>query len=145
MKEKFRQELFRYLEMIKNIFVLFVLCLSGCIILIEEDLYEEDGYHSHESHTALEHEIWIEGAYVECGPLGWSFDVYVGASYFYHADHLEVGAYADGWDYYPLFYTNAERWRALHESYHYDCDDTVSFIIVASDADGNSDTATLWW
>ena len=131
--------------MIKNLFLLFVLLLSGCIVFVEDDAHQNDRAAHHDSHTAYDHEIWIEAAYVECGPLGWSFDVYVGASYFYHSDEVEVGAYADGWDYYPLFYVGADRWRALHESYHYDCEDIVSFVMVATDDYGSSDNVTLWW
>ena len=121
------------------------LFLSGCVVVLEPNRGHYEEPRDRDPHTAYEHTIWIEAAYVECGPLGWSFDVYVGSSYFYDTGEVEVGAYADGWDYYPLFHTGSDRWTALHESYHYNCDDIVSFVIVASDDYGSSDTVTLWW
>ena len=128
--------------MIRGFLFLFLFLLNACIIVWEED---PPGRSDQRTTPAPFDYLWIEEAQVGCGSLGWSFDVFVGASYFYDSDEVEVAAYAEGWDYHPLFYVGGDRWQALHTSYYYDCDDIVSFVIVATDEYGSSDTVTLWW
>lgn len=124
--------------MIKNIFVLFVLCLSGCIVLLESEP---------ETHQAGM--LYMSDAYATCyydaywDLSEWYIEIYVNSNY--HSQVQEVGYYINNHDYVTMDYDGDGWWTDLFYSNYYDCDRSLHFDFVAEDIYGYTSAHTLFW
>jgi len=138
---RFLRALFRYGQMIKNLFLLIIVLLNGCILYVETD----------PSTTTYSSVLSLDYAQVECdynlywGDSVWYFDAEITVPYSYYDDEVWAGVYIDGWDYYPLASMGYGMWTAGLETYYYDCNDGNVFDFVVSDVYGNYDEVTVWW
>lgn len=130
--------------MIKNIFVLFVLCLSGCIVLIEEEPTTDN------QDYVITTDMWIYDARIQCSydyyyrESYWDLSAEIGSSYVYYTDEVTVGVYLDGWDYYDLQYEGYD-WWSLSVIGFFTCEELYYADFVVSDYYGNYDEVTVWW
>ena len=139
--------------MLKNLFVVTLLLLSGCILYWEPgepsgrpDSTSETSHSDHETN-----EIWIENVYIDCeydyywDESRWYIDVDIAASYVYFDSELGVDLYIDDYGYWSMNSVGYGMWTQVIDSYYYHCDDYHVFDIVAFDIYGSYDEVTVWW
>ena len=128
--------------MIKNLSLLCVVFLSGCILYVGDPNTTQDYSGSTD--------LWIYDAYMDCsydyyyGSSRWELAAELASSYSYYADEVTVGVYLDGWDYYELYYDGYDWWSTNVTAY-FDCYDVYFADFVVSDVYGNYDEITVWW
>jgi hypothetical protein len=140
--------------MLKNLLLVTLLALSGCIWAVEPSpsgggRHGSDTYT--ESHGGLDGDVWIDDYYVECeydsywNESRWYIEIIVASTYSYYPDELEVGFYIDTWDWFWTEHSFYGEWHRVFESGYYHCYSSYTFDFVVTTNYGDSDSMTLWW
>ncbi len=131
--------------MLKNLFVLIFLNLSGCIIIIPDN-----GSLSRSEWGPAYGEVVIESPYISCtydaywDLSEWVFEVYT-VSHFGPEEILEVGFYINNHDYQYMNYLGDGWWSRTFLDNYYDCDRDYHFDFIATDYDGFEGYYSLYW
>ena len=131
--------------MYKFLSLLVVLCLSGCILYIEED--DSRLGSSHNDPYGL---VWLESPYITCYYDGywdlseWQIEIYAD-SYNGPYEVSYVGFYINNFDYQDMEYWGNGLWVRSIVSNYYDCDRSLHFDFTSADYDGYETSYTYYW
>jgi hypothetical protein len=143
--------------MFKNLFVLILVCLTGCIWVVDpapSRAHQSDSHSYDDTHGGYGYgsgDVWIENYYIEChydsywNESRWYVEVDVGSTYAYYSDEVEVDFYIDTWDWFWTEYSSYGDWYRVFESGYYHCYESHTFDFVVTDIYGSTDSVSTWW
>jgi hypothetical protein len=142
--------------MIKNLSVLSLVFLSGCIFYWDPEPSSQSSHSSSDTaHSDYDTgEIWIENVYLECeydyywDESRWYVDVEIGSTYYYYLDEVEVGYHIDddhdhAWRW--LEFDGYDLWTDIFDTYLHTCDGFYDFYFEVEDIYGGFDAVLVPW
>jgi len=126
--------------MLKDLWLLVVVALSGCIVYVDSV--------PHDTTTTSSWGVWVADPYVECEPplywgeSEWYLEVYAGS---YHTDIAHVTVYIGAYEHTTLNYAGDTLWVRGFVTDSYACEDVYSFEFIATDLEGYEAYKTIHW
>ena len=133
--------------MIKNLFLVIALCMSGCIIYVDDNHRHSDTHRTDDDQYGW---LWLEDPYITCYYDGywdlseWYIEISAN-TYNGFPEVAYVGFYINNYDYQEMGYAGNGLWNQILVSNYYDCDRSLHFDFVAADYEGHETVYTYYW